>query len=102
MSMVTEFRGSKLLDEKGTALGAVSDVIYEGTSNEPTWLIVKPGLLRAEHYVPARGAYQTDDHKVVVPFTVDQIKSAPKAKSDHVLNNEVRSALAQHYHLSDQ
>lgn len=101
MSKVTEFRGSKLQDEHGTALGAVSDVIYEGATSEPTWLVVKPGLLRAEHYVPARGAYQTDDQRVVVPFTADQVKSAPKAKSDHVLNNEVRSLLAQHYHLDE-
>lgn len=101
MSDVTEFRGSKLQDEHGTPLGAVSDVIYEGATSEPTWLVVKPGLLRAEHYVPARGAYQTDDRRLVVPFTADQVKSAPKAKGDHVLNNEVRSLLAQHYHLDE-
>ena len=101
MSKVTAFRGSKLLDERGTALGAISDVLYEESSDEPTWLVVKPGLLRAEHYVPAQGAYQTDDDQVVVPFTADLIKSAPKAKGDHVLNNEVRSALSAHYHLDN-
>ncbi|MDH3678701.1 MAG: PRC-barrel domain-containing protein [Acidimicrobiia bacterium] len=99
MSKVTEYRGSRLLDEHGTAIGDVSDVIYEGVSNEPTWLVVNPGLLRAEHYVPARGAYRTDDDKVVVPFSAEQVKTAPKAKGDHVLSNEVRSVLTQHYHL---
>ena len=99
MSKVTEFRGSRLLDEHGTAIGDVRDVIYEGAEDEPTWLVVKPGLLRAEHYVPARGAYQTDDHRVVVPFTADRVKSAPKAKRDHVLSHELRVQLTEHYHL---
>lgn len=101
MAEVTGFRGAKLQDEHGTTLGAVSDVIYDGTANEPTWLVVKPGLLRAEHYVPARGAYQTADRQVVVPFTADQVKSAPKAKGDHVLDNEVRTLLAKHYQLDN-
>ena len=99
MSKTTEFRGARLIDEHGKAIGAVSDVIYETASDTPTWLVVNPGLLRAEHYVPAQGAYRTADDAVVVPFPAEQVKAAPKAKRDHVLNNEVRSVLTQHYHL---
>lgn len=99
MSKVTEFRGSKLVDEHGNAIGAVRDVIYETMDNTPSWLVVKPGRLRAEHYVPAQGAYRTVDDQIVVPFTAEQVKAAPKVKGDHVLNNEVLSVLNEHYDL---
>ncbi|MGI9616677.1 MAG: PRC-barrel domain-containing protein [Acidimicrobiales bacterium] len=99
MSKTTEFHGAKLFDEHGKAIGDVSDVIYETASDTPTWLVVNPGLLRAEHYVPAQGAYRTTDDAVVVPFPAEQVKAAPKAKRDHVLDNKIRSTLTRHYHL---
>ena len=93
--------GSQVLDPKGQAIGKVKDVVYDGAAGTPTWLVVKPGLLQAEHYVPVRGAYRTETDRVVVPFDRQMVKSAPKAGSDHVVTNEERALLVQHYHLAD-
>lgn len=93
--------GSQVIDPKGQPVGKVKDVVYDGSDNAPTWLVVKPGLLQAEHYVPVRGAYRTDTDNVVVPFDRQMVKSAPKAASDHVVTSEQRALLVQHYHLMD-
>jgi uncharacterized protein YrrD len=95
-----EYAGSKLVDEQGSAIGEVSDVIYDETETNPQWLVVKQGLFRSEHYVPADGAYRTDDDHIVVPFTAENVKSAPKAKGDHVLTHELRDELVRHYDLA--
>lgn len=97
----SNFTGSEVLDEQGQSIGRVRDVVYEGSTSTPTWMVVKPGRLRAEHYVPVRGSYRTVSDKVVIPFDRHQVKSAPKANGDHVLTNEERAILAQHYHLAD-
>lgn len=96
----TRFSGLEMLDETGQKVGTVSDVIYDDpTQIEPTWLVVKPGLLRGQHYVPAAGAYRTTDERLVSPYPAEQVLSAPKAGSEHVIGPELRQKLAEHYDL---
>lgn len=95
------FTGSKVLDPKGQPIGKVSDVVFDGTTAVPTWMVVKPGLFQAEHFVPVRGSYRTEADRVVVPFDRQHVKAAPKAAGDHVITSEKRALLAQHYHLVD-
>ncbi len=90
----------QVIDEQGQAIGKVEDVLFEGASDSPTWLVVKPGFLRSAHYVPVRGSYTTVTEKVVVPFNRETVRAAPKANADHVLTSEERSLLAQHYALA--
>lgn len=101
MSNPNSLTGSQVIDLNGQAIGKIKDVVFDGAADTPTWLVVKPGLLRAEHYVPVRGAYRTEGDNVVVPFDRHTVTSAPKAGSDHVVTNEQRALLAQHYHLVD-
>jgi len=97
----THFSGVDLLDETGHRLGTVEDVVYDDPEVlEPTWLVVKPGMLRGHHYVPVAGSYRTTDAKLVSPYSADQIKSAPKAGSEHVLDADTRTRLIEHYELS--
>lgn len=93
--------GSQVLDPNGQPLGKVSDVVFDGPNASPTWLVVKPGLFQAEHFVPVRGSYRTETDRVVVPFDRQHIKAAPKATGDHVVTREKRALLVQHYHLVD-
>lgn len=94
-------RGHVVVDQKGDSVGKVTDVIYDGETAEdqPSWMVVDPGFLRAEHFVPVDGAYTTDDDRIVVPFDKRWIKAAPKAKSDHVLTAPRRNELQAHYKL---
>lgn len=95
-----------VIDETGERIGTVTDVLYEDPpvgavgANEPaqpTWLVVDPGLLRAAHYVPVAGSYRTERGDVVVPWNKEWIRSSLKAKGDHLLTDDDRSLLAQHY-----
>lgn len=86
-----------VIDEDGATIGSVSDVIYDDESLEPTWIVVNPGVLRAERYVPVEGSYTTDDGSLMVPFAEDRVKSAPKATGDHVVTHDVEENLDDHY-----
>ncbi len=101
MSTTMNYTGAVLFDEQGEKIGDVTDVIYDGVEETPTWLIVKPGVLRAEHYVPARPCYRTETDDLVAPFSTDQVKGSPKAKGDHVLSDDDRMLLGQHYAITN-
>ena len=96
MSTTTHYNGSKMLDEDGKPIGEVSDVVFDSSSTTPTWLAVKPGKLRAEHWVPARGLTRTDRDEILVPFSGDRIRSSPKVDRAHLLTQSQRAMLAQH------
>jgi sporulation protein YlmC with PRC-barrel domain len=103
MSVTSEAKyiGSTVIDNCGNSIGRVRDVLFDTASNRPTWLVVKPGLMRSEHYVPTRGAYRTADEDVVVPYNRDYITSSPKAGHDHVMSTHERMQLAQYFGLDD-
>lgn len=95
-----------VMDETGEIIGTVSDVLYEDPPRDaigddmaakPTWLVVDPGFLRAAHYVPVAGSYRTDSGAVVVPWNKDWIRHGLKAKGDHLLTDEDRNLLQQHF-----
>ncbi len=91
------YTGHEVIGADGETVGKVTDVVYDDTSNRPTWLIVKPGLLRAEHYVPVEGSYTTEDGDVVLPFDKQWVKSAPTASGDHVMDSGLERELLAHY-----
>ena len=101
MSDTLTYTGAKMIDEHGRSIGSVRDVVYDGIAATPTWFVVKPGVLRAEHFVPAKGAYRTADGDVVVPYPADLVKAAPKASGGHVMSDADRALLTQYYGLGD-
>jgi hypothetical protein len=91
------YSGKRMLDARTEVIGKITDVLYDGTDLQPSWLIVGTGLLRSEHYVPADGAYETQAGDVVVAFDKRWIKSSPKADRRHVLASDDREQLVAHY-----
>ena len=63
------------------------------------WAVVDPGPMRAEKFVPVEGAYVTEGGDMVIPYAKDQVKHAPKASRDHVLDSGTESQLETHYEL---
>lgn len=88
--------GHRVLDEQGTQVGTVTDVIFDD-HDQPEYLVVDPGLLRAAHYVPAAGTYISDDENVVVPWEKHWITHGIKATRHHILSRDDREALEEHY-----
>ncbi len=89
----------EVINENQETLGTVTDVLYDDGDNEPKWLVVKPGLLQAERFVPIERSYQTEDGSVVVPFDKRWLKAAPKA-GNHVLTPDVAAEVAGHYDVN--
>ncbi len=58
----------EVVDENHNTVGKVTDVIYGDDETAPQWLVVKPGVLAKERYVPIEGSYESDEGNIVVPF----------------------------------
>jgi len=95
-----ELTGHPVFDQHHDKVGRVSDVVYD-ESGEPRWAIVDPGPLRSEKFVPVDGAYTTNDGDVVVPYDKSQVRAAPKASRDHIMDSATERRLLRHYELAD-
>lgn len=95
------FTHREIIDPTGEKVGKVTDVLYDDAGLGPAWLVVKPGLFKSEHYVPAQGASLDGDDLVVIRYDAETVRSSPKATSDHTLSTAARSMLRDHYQLAD-
>jgi len=101
MSMQENRLGEReVVDPTGEKVGRVTDVLYDNDGLDPTWLVVNPGLFRAEHFVPVDGALVEGDDQLVIPYDAETVKASPKARSDHMLTNPLRSVLEEHYQIA--
>jgi len=91
--------GHVVVDDHHQKIGTVSDVIYDDRG-DARWAVVDPGPLRSEKFVPVDGSYVTEGGEVVIPYGKEQVKHAPKAGRDHVLDSRTASELEQHYEMS--
>ena len=91
--------GHAVLDDQHEKVGTVKDVVYD-ESGTARWAVVDPGPLRSEKFVPVEGSYMTESGELVIPYAKDQVKHAPKAPRDHVLDRQTEHVLEEHYELS--
>ena len=91
------YMGLTVQDEHGETIGTISDVLYDEATQQPQWLVVNPGTLRSDHFVPTNGSYTTEEGNLVVAFTKQMIKEAPKATGDHVITHDVEHELREYY-----
>jgi sporulation protein YlmC with PRC-barrel domain len=94
----TNLTGHTVLDDHHNKVGTVKDVLYDDRG-DPRWAIVDPGPLRPAKFVPVEGSYVTEVGEVVIPYNKDQVKHAPKAPRDHVLDSATESQLIEHYEV---
>ena len=95
-----EFRGHKVINQKGEKIGTVTDVIYDPMTNRPQWVVVDTGLMHADHYMPIDGTYRSVEGNVVGPFDKWTVTHAAKAHKNHVMTRELEMELLEHYGLS--
>lgn len=84
----------------GDKIGKVEQVFLDDNSGDPTFLTVNTGLFGAkENFVPVKGASQDGD-RVVLPYTKDVIKDAPKVDADQHLSPAEEEELYRYYELN--
>ncbi len=90
--------GWRATDELGRALGRVEDAYRVG--EQLRWLLIRS---RRTHHllVPVRDAVGSEG-SVFLPYTHEQLVSAPEVKSGTVLADRTLKAAAEHYDLEEK
>lgn len=91
------YNGRPVIDEHGVRLGTITDVVFDVRGDDPEYLVVDPGPLRKAHFVPVRGAYETIEGSIVVPWDKHWFKLAPTATGDHIVTSVDRRLIEVHY-----
>lgn len=90
--------GRDVLTSDGVRAGHVVDVYVDPETGAPKWLVLPPSALaRRVSFVPAHGAVEDEDGRVVVAFTRKQIRRAPHPDADGDLSTAEEADLARHY-----
>jgi uncharacterized protein (TIGR02271 family) len=92
-------RNGNVVSSEGNKIGSVGQVYADDADGQPTWVTVKTGLFgTSESFVPLQGARLEGDD-VVVPYTKDQVKDAPRVDTDGHLDPSEEDRLYDHYGL---
>jgi len=90
-------RNGSVLSADGDKLGSVGQVYADDADGQPTWVTVKTGLFgTSESFVPLQRARLEGDD-IVVPYTKDQVKDAPRVDTDGHLEPTEEDRLYDHY-----
>lgn len=91
--------GGNVLATDGDKIGSIGTVYADDASGEPSWVTVKTGLFgTSESFVPLEGA-RIEGDDVVVPYSKDQVKDAPRVAEDGHLEPSEEDRLYRHYGL---
>lgn len=92
-------RRGNVLTTEGDKIGSMGQIYADDANGQPTWVTVKTGLFgTSESFVPLEGARLEGDD-VVVPYTKDQVKDAPRLEVDSHLEPSEEDRLYAHYGL---
>lgn len=90
-------RGGSVIGSDGDRIGAIGQLYADDDTGEPTWVTVNTGLFgSSQSFVPVEGA-RIDGDDLVVPYTPDHVKDAPRVEADGHLEPEEEDRLYAHY-----
>jgi uncharacterized protein (TIGR02271 family) len=91
--------GGNVLSADGDKIGSIGQVYSDDETGQPTFVTVKTGLFgTSESFVPLEGA-RTEGNDIVVPYSKDQVKDAPRVAEDGHLEPAEEDRLYAHYNL---
>jgi uncharacterized protein (TIGR02271 family) len=92
--------GGNVIGSDGTKIGSIGQIYADDDTSEPTWVTVKTGLFGShESFVPLDSATQ-DGNDIVVPYTKEKVKEAPRVAPDGHLEPEEEDQLYTYYERS--
>jgi hypothetical protein len=90
-------KGGNVIGSDGEKIGSIGQLYADDDTGEPTWVAVETGLFGAsQSFVPVEGA-RIEGDDLVVPYTKDYVKEAPRVESDGHLEPEEEDRLYAHY-----
>ncbi|WP_458779771.1 DUF2382 domain-containing protein [Arthrobacter sp. D3-16] len=92
--------GGNVVAGDGDKIGSIGQVYVDDDSGNPSWVTVKTGLFgTSESFVPLEEA-RKEGNDIVVPYTKDQVKDAPRVAEDGHLEPSEEDRLYTHYGLT--
>ncbi|AMM34557.1 photosystem reaction center subunit H [Sinomonas atrocyanea] len=86
-----------VVSQDGEKIGGIGDFYLDDETDVPTWVTVKTGLFGTkESFVPLEGARIAEEN-LVVPYTKDHVKDAPRVDADERLEPGEEDRLYRHY-----
>lgn len=93
-------RNGNVVSTDGDKIGSIGQVYADDDSGQPAWVTVKTGLFgTSESFVPLEGA-RVDGDDLVVPYSKDQVKDAPRVDADGHLDPSEEDRLYAYYQIS--
>ena len=90
-------KNGNVLGSDGEKIGSIGQLYADDDTGEPTWVTVKTGLFgTSQSFVPVEGAHTQGDD-LVVPYTKEYIKDAPRVDVDGHLTPEEEDRLYTYY-----
>ena len=90
-------KGGNVIGADGDKIGSIGQLYADDDTGEPTWVTVKTGLFgTSQSFVPVEGA-RSEGEDLVVPYTKDHVKDAPRVDVDGHLTPEEEDRLYSHY-----
>jgi uncharacterized protein (TIGR02271 family) len=96
---VLQSRGSTVVGRDGQKIGSVEDIYLDRETEEPEWAMVRTGLFGSRGtFVPLSEATMQGS-EIAVPYSKDQVKSAPNMDPDGELSHEQEAELYRYFGL---
>ncbi|WP_285244757.1 PRC-barrel domain-containing protein [Pseudarthrobacter sp. fls2-241-R2A-127] len=90
-------KSGNVVGTDGAKIGSIGQLYADDETGEPTWVTVKTGLFgTSETFVPVDGA-RSEGEDLVVPFTKEHVKDAPRVDADGHLTPEEEDRLYTYY-----
>jgi PRC-barrel domain len=101
IDQVLDWRGRAVVDRNGQKIGTFEEIYLDEGTDEPAWAAVKAGTfgLRRSRVVPIAAA-QSEGNSIRVPFTKEQVKTAPTIDSEGWVPERDQTAILRHYGMS--
>ena len=93
-------KDGNILSADGDKIGSIGQIYADDDNGQPTWVTARTGLFgTSESFVPLEGA-RLEGSDIVVPYTKDQVKDAPRVDTDGHLEPSEEDRLYEHYQLN--
>jgi hypothetical protein len=98
IDQLLDWRGRGVVDRDGQKIGTFEEIYLDEGTDEPAWAAVKTGTfgLRRSRVVPIAAA-ESDGNNIRVPFTKQQVKTAPTIDSDGWVPERDQATILRHY-----
>lgn len=101
IDQVLDWRGRAVVDRDGRKIGTFDEIYLDEGTDEPAWAAVKTGTfgLGRSRVLPIAAAH-SEGNNIRVPFTKQQVKSAPTIDSEGWVPERDQAAILRHYGIS--